>query len=365
MAAHNSETECLDAIHVDCSRAMVKAIPDSMFLLDSNFICIESHSSRSRQVMTCPDDLRGRNICDWLPSQLAERFVRSFQTASDTGELQVIEYEISFDDQARYCEARVTATTDGNFLVVVRDITEWKRMEATLREREEELRRSNAQIRALAGRLMAAHEQERHHIARELHDGINQKVAALLIGVNCVKSEHSAGRVVASRHLDIVQKCALEIAEGIRQLSRRLHPAVLDHVGLAAAVRAYVAEFSALSRIQVDLTVLDEVNSIPAAVAICLYRVIQESLINIAKHSGTNRAELTLSVKDRAVHLRVADCGVGFDLELARRTGGLGLASMEERARLLQGSFSISTSPGRGSILVVIIPLNPPSIYSV
>ena len=132
---------------------------------------------------------------------------------------------------------------------------------------------------------------------------------------------------------------------------------MLEHLGLAAALKAYVAEFSRLEKVHVGLTVSEAVGSIPKDISVCLYRVAQESLRNVVKHSGVNYAEMTLSVDDQGIHLHVSDSGLGFDLLAARDNGGLGLASMEERVRLVQGSFQIYTQPGCGSKLLATIPL--------
>jgi signal transduction histidine kinase len=118
-----------------------------------------------------------------------------------------------------------------------------------------------------------------------------------------------------------------------------------------------VSEFSSLQKIQVTLTVPDAVANIPEDTAVCLYRVAQESLHNIIKHSGANSAEVTLSVDDQAVHLDVTDSGAGFDLSAARNKGGIGLASMEERVRSVRGSLEIATRLGAGSKVLATVPL--------
>jgi two-component system, NarL family, sensor kinase len=256
----------------------------------------------------------------------------------------------------RYSEARVVFTSDRKFLVVVRDITERRLGEEALRKREKELSRSHAKIRELAGKLMSAQEEERRRISRELHDDLNQKVAALSIMISTITHQLALEESLKNQ-LEMVHTYSVEIADGIHRLSHELHPAVLEHVGLPAALRAYVAEFSRLEKIRVELTVPEAVEAIPHDAAVCLYRIAQESLRNIVKHSGVDHAEMMLTIDERAVCLHVVDSGSGFDLSSARNNGGLGLASMEERIRLVQGSFGISTQPGGGSKLLATIPL--------
>jgi len=339
------------------SRAIVRAIPDSMFLLDSNFRYIECHLRSSCRFLSGPAELRGKNMRDVLPPALADKFAQSFQKAADTEEPQIVEYEVSINGQTQYNEGRVVRTSGGRFLAVVRDITERKQAEEVLRKHEEELHRSNAQIRQLAGRLMTAHEEERRRIARELEDDLNQKAAAVNFVVSSIKCQLPVCSDELDRQLNLLQRCAVEITEGMRRLSRQLHPAVLEHVGLAAALRAYVSEFNRFEDIEINLTVPDDVKALPSDAAICLYRVAQESLSNIVRHSGASYAEIALSLDDDAVRLCVTDSGSGFDLISARKKGGLGLASMEERLRSMQGSLTIFTHPGQGSQLLATIPL--------
>jgi PAS domain S-box-containing protein len=339
------------------TRAVVQAIPDSIFLLDADLTYLECWPKSTCRCVIPPEELRGKNMRAVLPAALAEKFAHCFKRATETGELQVVEYDFPSNGETRYSEARIVHTADGKYLAVVRDITERRQAEEKLKERDEELQQSHTRIRELARRVMAAHEEERMRISRELQDDLNQKVATLSIAANSIRNEPSVPPDMLQRQLDLLKKCAHEIAEGLRMLSGGLHPAVLDHAGLAAALRAYVSEFSSLENIQIRLNLPDEVRAIPPEAAICLYRVAQESLRNVARHAGTNEAEITLSLFDNSIQLDVADFGMGFDVEVARKNGGLGLASMEERIGSMRGRLEILTRPGRGSKLVAIIPL--------
>jgi two-component system sensor histidine kinase UhpB len=204
---------------------------------------------------------------------------------------------------------------------------------------------------------MTAHEEERRRISRELHDDLNQKVAALAINLSWIKRQLPPSSDAVIHQLDRVQNRAKELADGIRQLSHELHPAALEHSGLATALRSFVDEFSRLEEIDVDLTIPDRGEAIPQETALCLYRIAQESLRNVAKHSGAKRAAVTLLLEDGVARVRVEDNGRGFNPELVRRSGGLGFVSMEERVRLMQGSFHVTTRPDGGTTLVASIPL--------
>jgi PAS domain S-box-containing protein len=242
-------------------------------------------------------------------------------------------------------------------LLILQDITELKRAEEALRRNEEALRKSYARIEDLAGRLIASQEEERRHIARELHDDLNQQVAALAIGISRLKRQFpDAGAAVQEQIAKLRNKTDL-LSERIRQVSHELHSSILQHVGLPAALNSYCAEFSDREGIAVALDVGDGVEGVSPETALCLYRVAQESLRNVARHSGARRAVVTLARVNGAVELRVVDQGVGFDPGQAHECRGLGLVSMEERVKLLHGSFVLTARPGAGTELRAQIPL--------
>jgi PAS domain S-box-containing protein len=243
------------------------------------------------------------------------------------------------------------------FQAVGRDITERKRAERSLYESDEALRNSYARIEDLAGRLIAAQEDERRHIARELHDDLNQQVAALAIGISRIKRQFPNIDSGVREQLAKLRGKTEQLSEHIRQLSYELHSSVLQHVGLPAALNSYCAEFSEREGIAVALDIQDGLGALPSDTALCLYRVAQESLRNVARHSGARSAIVALTGVNGAIELRVADQGVGFDPGQAREFRGLGLVSMEERVKLLRGSFVLTTRPGAGTELRAQIPL--------
>jgi signal transduction histidine kinase len=148
-----------------------------------------------------------------------------------------------------------------------------------------------------------------------------------------------------------------QLAEGVHAMSRRLHPAVLDELGLEAALREECVAFSAQAGIPCEAQSRGVPISLPEDVSLCLYRVAQESLRNIAKHAHATKVRVALSGKKAGITLRVEDRGGGFDLKEVKGKGGLGLISMEERVRLLNGKFMIESYPGDGTTVEVFIPL--------
>jgi PAS domain S-box-containing protein len=238
-----------------------------------------------------------------------------------------------------------------------RDVTERRRAEEALRQKEAELRDNQLQLRALAARLLTGQDEEWSRIARELHDDLNQKLAFLAVDVEMLEKQLPESPTPVRERLRSLQHRAVELSEDVRRMAHRLHPAVLDDLGLDPALRSYCAEFSALAGIPVKFSCPKISESLPPDVALCLYRVAQEGLQNIAKHSRASRATVTLAGAADVIDLSIADSGVGFSADAVRGKGGLGLVSMEERVRLVNGSLMIESAPGKGTRIKVRVPL--------
>ncbi len=209
----------------------------------------------------------------------------------------------------------------------------------------------------LGGRLINAQEEERRRVARELHDNLSQKMALLAIEIEQLAQlpSHSAEEIDAGLRnlLDKVQ----ELSSEIHRISYALHPWKLDRLGLAAAILSLCNEASNHQSLQVQCDFENIPDRLPRDVALCLYRVIQESLQNIIKHSGAYAATVDLRGSPSEIRLRITDEGVGFEPESAVRKPGLGLLSMRERLRIVGGTISIESQPLRGTRINVVVPL--------
>ena len=216
-----------------------------------------------------------------------------------------------------------------------------------------EARQTQESLHQMACNLIAAQEQERARIGRELHDDINQRLALLAIELGQLQKHPSD---VASRVRQIQQKTD-EISRDVQSLSHDLHPAKLEYLGVAAGMRSWCNEFAERHSMEIHFKT-DVSSRIPAEIGVCLFRVLQEALHNAAKYSGVKHIEVRLAERSRAVHLMVSDSGRGFDLEPAMLSKGLGLTSMGERARLVDGTISIESKPMGGTTIHVCIPLD-------
>jgi len=214
---------------------------------------------------------------------------------------------------------------------------------------------SEAAIANASRRLIEAQEQERTRIARELHDDIGQRVALLAVELEQLQQEALGSPEVRSR-LGEFQMRTIDLATDIQTLSHELHSAKLEHRGIAAAMRGFCQVFGTKQRAEIDFQTHDLPVPLSREISLCFYRVLQEALHNSLKHSGVRRFEVRFWGTADEIHLTVRDSGAGFDTEAAKAGRGLGLISMEERLKLLNGSFSIESQLQRGTTIHARVP---------
>jgi signal transduction histidine kinase len=203
--------------------------------------------------------------------------------------------------------------------------------------------------------LIEAQEQERARIGRELHDDINQRLAMLAIELDQLQDNPAE---VGSR-LQELRKQTTEISNDVQALSRELHSSKLEYLGIVAAMRSFCKEFGDQQGMEVDFGSHDLPSPLPSPeISLTLFRVLQEALHNAAKHSGVRQFEVQLWGRPREVHLTVSDSGAGFDTQGAKEGRGLGLTSMQERLKLVNGELAIESQPTRGTTIHARVPLS-------
>jgi PAS domain S-box-containing protein len=462
--------------------AMLRALPDLMFLMDRDGRYLDYHAKSPRDLFVPPEQFLGKTLFDVLPPELAARFAEPLATASATTEPCVVDYALPMPDGDRFFEARLVGCGPNQVLTIIREVTEQKRAEARLRDSEHRyalataaggvgvwdwnvetdrlyvdpavldilgyapadgprqrmnwrdlvhpqdheditarafacltdraikvdiehrmihkdggvrwfhtrgsavwredgsayrvvgtftdvsdrkraedalraneatLRATNQEIEDLAGRLIAAQETERKRLARELHDDLSQKVALLALEVQQLGA---AAPDVAAR-IDRLAERVAGIATDVHEMSHRLHPFKLEVLGLTAAVQSICRDVTAQHGVAVEFRHDRVPERLPPDVSLCLYRIAQEGLRNVVKHSGARHAWLGLEYADGALSLQIADSGNGFDPETYERSG-LGLVSMRERVSFLGGQLAIRSAPGAGTRIGVRVPLS-------
>jgi signal transduction histidine kinase len=322
--------------------AVLRAIPDLMFVLLRDGTYVDYHAKDPALLFVPPSTFMGKNVRDVMPPRLADVFMEALVQACQNDETVVVEYELPIG-RTRYYEARLVHAGGDRILSMVRDVTESKQTRDLNHD--------------LAGRLIVSQEEERQRIARELHDDLSQKIALLNIEIDQVAKQVAADELRS--RLQQISHDAGEIASDVHNLSHELHPSKLQTLGLVAAIHSLCQDVTKQRGVQVAFThgVLPRV--VDPMVSLCLYRITQEALHNIAQHSQAREARVRLTRDEDDLALQIADSGIGFDQRESH--GGLGLISMRERVAFLRGQLTIDTMPGAGTHIEVRVPLLPPA----
>jgi signal transduction histidine kinase len=219
------------------------------------------------------------------------------------------------------------------------------------------LRSTQVRLTGFARELIAAREEEATRIASELHDDVGQRMALVQIGLSRLRqtcAEAGPERVPDILHL---QEQASAIARSLREISHQLHPAVLEHVGLTSALQLKCDEVSQATELDIRFVNHGDTSTIPRDVALCLYRVAQEAISNVVRHSGAHRVDLSLGREGSELLLEVTDDGRGFAPSAPDGATGLGLHSAAERLGSVGGTLAVDSTPGAGTILRAAVPL--------
>jgi len=223
---------------------------------------------------------------------------------------------------------------------IARDITELKHTEQVLL--------------GMNRRLIETQEQERARIGRELHDDIAQRLAMLAIDLERLQDTPSE----LQRHVQQLRKQTTEISNDVQALSHELHSSKLEYLGLVGGMRSWCKEFGERHRMEIDFESHDVPSSLPQEISTCLFRVLQEALNNAAKHSAVRYIDVQLRGDSGEIHLIISDSGKGFDTEAVMQGLGLGLTSMQERVRLVNGTIAIQSKPMGGTTIQVRVPID-------
>ncbi len=287
----------------------------------------------------------GQDILAMVPPEDRARLIAAIaQLSPEEPHLRISYRMVRSDGSVIWVERTSRAYFDehGRMLRIVgmiADITERKLAETALAE--------------LSRKLLEAQEKERARIGRDLHDDINQRLAMLAVELEQLQESPSE---VPSRVQEL-RKHVTEISNDVQALSRELHSSKLEYLGAIGGMKSWCKEFGERQRIQIDFKSPETKISLPPEVGLCLFRVLQEALHNAAKHSGMRRIEVQLREDSSEIRLLISDLGRGFDLEAAMHGRGLGLTSMQERVRLVNGIIEIRSKPMGGTTVQVRVPL--------
>lgn len=302
-------------------------------------------------------DWEGKSIAEVWPSHIAARFYEGdFQVIAQGKTVQTVEEIPQEDGIHNWLVTKFPIQDQNGRPTLIGEVG----FDITLRRRAEEaLRESEQRLRFLTSQLLSAQEQERKRISMELHDELGQSLAVLKLQIRDIE------RGLRDDQQDLREAC-LElllyldgVIDDVRRLSRDLSPAILEDLGLQSALKYLINEFSKHYKVSQSFEVKDLDQRFPAEAQIMIYRIFQECLTNIAKHAGATEVSIAIKERDDLISLMIEDNGAGFDPApvLTRRAEGrgLGLAALNERARMLGGTLEIQSRPGDGTKVICSI----------
>jgi PAS domain S-box-containing protein len=373
-------------------RAIVETTPECVKLVRTDGTLLHMNSSGLTMVgADCAEMVVGKNVYDLIAPQDRDRF-RAFNESICRGSRGSLEFDlVGLNGTHRRMETHAAPfrMSDGTVvqLAVTRDVTERSRAENELRKSEERLReladgletqvrvrtqeleqrnseiiRQSEQLRELSNRLLQTQDEERRRIARELHDGVGQLIAALGMNLSNLMKERAKLTPDASRSLDENVDLIGQASQEIRTMSHLLHPPLLDEVGLESALRWFVDGFTERSKVTVDLQLVPGFSQgLPRELALSLFRIVQESLTNVHRHSGSAKAFVGIVRSAGTITLEVRDEGRGIPPDIRSKISsgestGVGLRGMRERIRQFGGRLDIFSTQ-EGTRIVAFLPL--------
>ena len=218
--------------------------------------------------------------------------------------------------------------------------------------------RQQDDIRTLAGKLLTVQDEERRRISRDLHDDVNQRLGAIGLQLDSLSTHLPVSPLAVRKRIRAIRRHVSELSDDVRELAYRFHQTTVEDLGLIAALQRYLNDFVKRTGINARFTKPRSIDSISPQLATCLYRIAQESLGNVGLHAKASQVSVAIAVSSDTASLTICDDGVGMDAEeLRRRKAGLGMLSMQERARLMNGSVTWHSSPGEGTKVIASFPL--------
>ena len=324
-------------------KIFVKNVPAAVAMLDREMRYVQVSDRWCTDYLPGREQILGRSHYELFPD-LPERWKEVHRRCLEGEILRADDDRWDGQDGPHWArwEVRPWKTADGTvggILIFAEDITRRKQMEEALS--------------GMSRKLIEAQEQERARIARELHDDVSQRLAVVTVEIEQLRRDPSK---IRSR-LQELQEQVGNISNDIQALSHDLHPSKLEYLGVPGGMRSWCREFAERQKLEIDFR-HDVRNSLPTEIGICLYRVLQEALHNAAKHSGVKRIEVQLHEGSSEIDLIVRDSGRGFDVAAVEQGKGLGLTSMRERVRLVNGTIAIESKPMAGTTIRVRIPFH-------
>jgi len=348
MVADVTERKLAEAKLQEYERA-VEGVEDMVVVIDREYRYLIANNKFLKVRNMTKDQVLGRFAYEVLDKDLFESVIK--ERVDECFQGKVVRYEMKNtypelgerDILVSYFPIEGAMGVD-RVACIIQDITERKQAEEALS--------------TVSQRLIEAHEEERTRLARELHDDINQRLALLAVSLNDLKQSLPVASIELGRKIEEAGQQVSDVGNDVQALSHRLHSSKLEYLGLERAASGFCREFSDQQGVEIDFHSENVPHQLAPEISLSLFRVLQEALQNAAKHSGASHFQVSLKGQANEVELIVHDSGIGFDPEQAIKGRGLGLTSMKERLKLVDGQLSIDSKPQHGTTIQARVPLS-------
>ncbi len=331
--------------------------PDMYHSINRDGIIIDCNDTEAKMLGYRKDEIIGSPIANFLTGESRKTYEKEFAELKSHAELYGLEREFVRKDGTTFpviLNAFIELDENGELLrtkTIGRDITERKRV-------EDEVRRSREELRNLSAHIQSAREEERGYIAREIHDELGQTLSRLKLDLSWLKKRLTNGQEQLIEKTEKMSGLIDTTITAVQRISSELRPGVLDYLGLSAAIEWQVKEFREHTGIECSAAISNDISVEDQSISTAVFRIVQETLTNVIRHSKATRVDLKLGKTDNILLLEAKDNGTGIDAEKVLDRSSFGLMGMRERARFLGGDIDIRGLRGKGTTVRVSIPLN-------
>jgi PAS domain S-box-containing protein len=340
---------------------IIQSAMDALITVDEHQDILIFNPAAERMFGCSAPDVLGTPLDQFIPSRFRDAHQRHIMQFGTTGittrrmghQAEIVGVRANGEEFA--VEASISQTVVSGkklFTVILRDITERKRAEMELNDSRERLRR-------LSAALQEVREEEKTRIARELHDELGQALTSLKMDLEEIIAQLAPGQADALNRAQAMRSLLDGTVASVRRIATELRPLMLDDLGLISTIEWLAHDFAGRTGIGVELDLPGPELAVEPSLSTALFRVLQESLTNIARHAGANRVEVRLDCSGSEIRLHVQDNGKGIDPAPTGRSRSFGLLGMRERASMVGGELVIESSPGAGTSIRMIVPRRP------
>ncbi|MEE9238407.1 MAG: histidine kinase [Thermodesulfobacteriota bacterium] len=346
-------------------RILIESMQEAAFIVDNKRKILFANSRFCQLMAIVRENILGKNILDLITSKDSTKLLNSIDHVFLTGIIKILIHSFHLVSKSCCLETTFVPQYDDHsniisVMAISRDTTKRKLMEDQLKDLVRTLQDQQAMLKTLSSEVIKAQEKERARISRELHDEIGQTLTAISLNLEMINKQGYSGKEELTKWITDCKKLVHRTMENIHRFSYDLRPSVLDNLGLLPAIRSHIRGFSKRTGIDVEMEDDGAVKKLDEEIKTILYRVMQEALNNVAKHSSAHKVCINISKEKNSILLRITDDGIGFDPDelssIKPEKGGLGLLGIRERVGVVGGNLSITSKQNSGTILKVDIP---------